>query len=170
MWSILGSLSNAVAAICAVAAIWVTIRNFKIDKEEQKEEKLSIKLSELYKQAVIDSMLKTEEEKIRYMNDKLYKMSSDFNKDIMEELSDYMISGTHECLLETEIVKLFSKELYQEIKKGTEQIFDEYGKIINKSMQSGYVSKYFEDPIRKEWINLKNRIYQCYIEENFSEI
>ena len=115
-------------------------------------------------------MLKTEEEKIRYMNDKLYKMSSDFNKDIMEELSDYMISGTHECLLETEIVKLFSKELYQEIKKGTEQIFDEYGKIINKSMQSGYVSKYFEDPIRKEWINLKNRIYQCYIEENFSEI
>lgn len=37
-------------------------------------------------------------------------------------------------------------------------------------MQSGYVSKYFEDPIRKEWINLKNRIYQCYIEENFSEI
>lgn len=69
-WDIIGSLSNAIAALCAVLAIGVTVWNFRSDKREQKKEKLSLKLSELYKQIVIDSMLKTEDEKIRYINNK----------------------------------------------------------------------------------------------------
>ncbi len=121
-WSILGSISNAIAAICAVVAICVTVRNFKSDREEQKKEKLSFKFSELYKQAIIDTVLKIEDEKIRYINDKLYKMMSvGVNGDIMKELSETMMSDAHECLMEVEIIRFFSKELWREAKQITEQ-------------------------------------------------
>lgn len=170
-WSILGSISNAIAAICAVVAICVTVRNFKSDREEQKKEKLSLKFSELYKQAVIDTVLKIEDEKIRYINDKLYKMISvGVNEDIMKELSETMMSDAHECLMEVEIIRFFSKELWREAKQVTEQIFDTYSEIINKSMQHGFISKSFESLISKKWTKLKDSVYECYIKENYDSL
>ena len=64
VWNIIGSISNAIAAICAVAAIVVTVWNFKSDRREQKKENLCIKLRELYKKTVIDSFLKIVDENI----------------------------------------------------------------------------------------------------------
>lgn len=170
IWNIIGSVSNAIAAICAVIAIGVTVWNFRSDKQEQKREKLSLKFGELYKQTIIDSMLKMEDEKIRYINDRLYKMSSQFDETAMKELSDYMISGMHDCLREAEIIKLFNRELCREAKQSTEHIFDAYGQIINKSMSRRFVSKNFDQPIRAEWIKLRSAVYECYIKENFDRL
>ena len=55
-WDIIGSMSNAIAAICAVVAIGVPVWNFRSDKKEQKKEKSNLKRSELYKKVIIDSM------------------------------------------------------------------------------------------------------------------
>ena len=40
--TMIGSISNVLAAMCAVVAIFITIRNFKSDREEQ--EKIRYKL------------------------------------------------------------------------------------------------------------------------------
>ena len=45
VWNIIGSISNAIAAICAVAAIVVTVWNFKSDRREQKKRKFMHKTS-----------------------------------------------------------------------------------------------------------------------------
>ena len=62
--SIVGSLSSAIAAICAVVTVGITIKSIKDDRHEQKRERQTRKLSELYKKTVIDSVLKTVEKKI----------------------------------------------------------------------------------------------------------
>lgn len=169
--NIIGSVSNGIAAICAVVAIIVTVRNFKSDREEQKREKLSFKLRELYKQAVIDSILEIENEKIGYINDRLYKMSlGKFDENVMKELYEYIISGEHDCLREAEMIKLFNQKLCSEIKQITENIFDTYSKIINDAMRYKFISKNYEQQIRQVWIKLKESIYECYIEEKFDKL
>ena len=170
IWNIIGSVSNSIAAFCAVVAIVVTVRNFKSDRQEQKKEKLSIKHCELYKQAIIDDFLEVEDEKIDYINESLYKMSQvQFDENAMKEISDYVTSGQHDCLREAEIIKLFNQKLYQEIKQITEKIFDAYGEIVNKSMKYRRISRNFEQQIRPLWIKLRSSIYKCYIEENFDK-
>lgn len=171
IWSILGSVSNAIAAVCAVVAICVTVRNFRSDKEEQKKDKLSLKLSELYKQAIIDNVLKIEDEKIRYIDGKLCKMmSAGFDENVMKELSDTMMSNEQECLMEVELIRLFNVELWQEARQITEHIFDTYGKAINKSMQSRRIVTSFNGTINKEWTKLRRSVYECYIKENFDKL
>ena len=171
IWNIIGSVSNSIAAICAVVAIVVTVRNFKSDRQEQKKEKLSIKHCELYKQAIIDDFLKAENEKIKYINESLYNMSQvQFDENTMKEISDYMMSGQHDCLREVEIIKLFNRKLYQEIKQITENIFETYSKIINKSMERNRISINYEQKIRPQWIKLRSSIYECYIKENFDKL
>ncbi len=99
IWNIIGGVSNSIAAICAVVAIVVTVWNFRSDRKEQKKEKLSIRLCELYKQAVIDSLLKIEDEKIKYINNNLNEISGrKFDEGEIKELSDYMMSELHDCL------------------------------------------------------------------------
>ena len=171
MLNIIGGLSNAVAAICAVVAIVVTVRNFKSDRQEQTKEKLSIKLRELYKQAIIDDFLEVADEKIDYINESLYKMSQvQFDEEAMKEIFDYMMSGQHDCLREVEIIRLFNRKLCQEIEQITEKIFDTYSEIINKSMKRKFILGNFERQINPQWIKLRNSIYECYIEEKFDKL
>ncbi|MCM1039076.1 MAG: hypothetical protein NC314_12890 [Roseburia sp.] len=168
--NIIGGLSNAVAAICAVVAIVVTVQNFKSDRQEQKKEKLSSKLRELYKQAIIDDFLKVEDEKIDCINKRLDKMSqTQFDEGAMREISDDMMSELHNCLRKAEIIKLFNRKLYQKIRLITENILDTYSKLINKSMEHRFVSKAFEQQINSQWIELKRSVYECYIEEDFDK-
>ncbi|MCM1184538.1 MAG: hypothetical protein NC337_14300 [Roseburia sp.] len=167
---LVGNVSNSIAAVCAVVTIIITVQNFRNDKQEQKKEKLRLKLSELYKQAVIDSMLKLEDEKIRYINDRLYQVSSSqFDETVMKELYEYMEFGMHDCLREAEIIKLFNLELCQKTKQSTEHIFDAYSQIINKSMSLKFIPKNFDRTIRREWLELRRYIYECYIKEDFDK-
>lgn len=171
IWNIIGSASNAIAAICAVVAIAVTVWNFKSDRKEQVKEKLSIKLRELYKQVIIDSFLKFEDEKISHINDSLSKMARErYDENKMKELSEYMMSGQHDCLREAEMIKIFNQKLCREVKQITENIFEKYSKFINKAVENKSVSKAYEYQIRPEWIKLRSSIYECYINENFDQL
>lgn len=171
IWNIIGSMSNSIAAICAVVAIVVTVWNFRSDRKEQTKEKLSVKLRELYKQAVIDSFLKLEDEKIGYINDRLSKMSrGEFDENKLKELSEYMMLGQHDCLREADMVKIFNKKLCREVKQITENIFEKYSTIINSAVKCKFISKNYEYQIRPEWIKLRSSIYECYIEENFDKL
>ncbi|MDE6602924.1 MAG: hypothetical protein K2K90_12355 [Lachnospiraceae bacterium] len=170
IWNIIGNIANAIAAICAVAAIVVTVRNFKSDRQEQKKEKLCIKLGELYKTAIIDTFLKIEDEKIRYINENLNRFSRQrFDENEIKELSDYMMVGLHDCLREAEIIKIFNQELYREVKQITEHIFDTYSEIINNAVSRRYVFRDNERQTRPDWLKLRSSIYKCYIEENFDK-
>ena len=169
--NIVGGLSNAIAAISAVVAICITVQNFKSDRQEQAKEKLCIKLRELYKQAIIDTFLKMEDEKIKYINDSLYQMSQKhFGENVVRGLSAYMMLGLHDCLREAEIVKIFNQKLCREVKHITEIIFDKYSSIINNAVKSKFISKNYEHQLRTEWIKLRSSIYECYVEENFDKL
>lgn len=171
VWNIIGSISNAIAAICAVAAIVVTVWNFKSDRREQKKENLCIKLRELYKKTVIDSFLKIVDENIRDINDNLNRFSrEEFDENEMKRFYDYMSSGLHDCLLEVETIRTFNQELYREVQQITEKISDTYGEIINKAVSHRYVLNNYERKIMPDWIKLRNAIYKCYIEERFDEL
>ena len=167
--SIVGSLSSAIAAICAVVTVGITIKSIKDDRHEQKRERQTRKLSELYKKTVIDSVLKTVEKKIEYINAELYGMAGHgFQESEMKDLADYVMAGVHGCLRDAEIIKLFNKKLCQETKQLTESIFDAYGQIINKSIRQKRVSKYFERDIDPNWDKLKTSLYEYYIKEEFA--
>ena len=171
IWNIIGSVSNSIAAICAVVAIAVTVWNFRSDRHEQTKEKLSAKLRELYKQAIIDYFLKLEDEKMGYINTSLSKMSrGEFDENKMKELSEYMMLGQHDCLREAEMVKIFNQKLYCDVKQITENIFEKYSKFINNAVKYKYISKNYEQQIRPEWIKLRSSIYECYIEEKFDKL
>lgn len=171
IWNIIGSISNAIAAICAVAAIIVTIWNFRSDRQEQMRENLCIKLRELYKKAVIDSFLKIADEKMRDINDNLNRfLREGFDENEMKRFCDYMILGAHDCLGEAETIRIFNEELYREVKQTTEKIFDTYGEIINKAVSHRYALNNYERKIMPDWIKLRNSIYKCYIEEKFDEL
>ncbi len=83
--TMIGSISNVLAAMCAVVAIFITIRNFKSDREEQEKIRYKLRMSELYKQVVIDTILKAENERIMDINHKLYQMSTgDFDESLLK--------------------------------------------------------------------------------------
>lgn len=171
IWNILGSIANAIAAICAVVAIVVTVWSFKSERRAQKKEKLCINLGELYKTAVIDVFLKIEDEKMKYINDNLNRFSREgFNENRMKELSDYMMLGLHDCLREAEIIKIFNRDLYREAKQVTEHIFDTYSELINKAVSRKYILGDNERQTRPDWLKLRSDIYKCYIEENFDKL
>lgn len=171
MLNILGYVSNTIAAVCAVIAIKVTVNNYKSDREAQTKEKLCNKFRELYKQAVIDDFLETEDKKIYCIGDSLYKVSrSSFDENTIKEIYNNMTSVLHDCLRNAEIIKFFNRKLYQDIKQIIENIFDTYSKIINKAIEHKFVSPNFERSIRVEWIELRNAIYKCYIDEDYDEL
>lgn len=169
--NIVGGISNAVAAICAVVAIFVTVRNVKSDRKAQVKEKSSLILRELYKQDMIDSMLKTVEEKMKYMDGVLNKMPhTKFDEDELEELYKYMSFGCHDSLREAEMIKFYNQNMRMEVKKKIEKIFDEYSRIINHAMEKKYIIRDYERRTRREWMSLKESIYECYFNENFDKL
>lgn len=166
--NIISYVSNAIVAICAVITILVTVRNFKTDRKEQKRENQRLKLSDLYKQSVIDSVLKIQEELINHMNSELYAMSiHGVDEPKMKALTEYLTTQINNCFREVEIVKLFDKQLYNDTKQITEQISDAYGRIINDSMAHNFISHYFERNIKELWNKQKFNIYNYYINSNF---
>ncbi|MCM1048026.1 MAG: hypothetical protein NC433_06350 [Clostridiales bacterium] len=169
--SFIGGVSNAIAAICAMVAIKVTVKNYNSDREEQTKEKLNIKFRELYKQAVIDDFLETEDKKIHRISDRLYEMTQTrINEDDIQELYNNMTPILYDCLRSAEIIKFFNRNLYGEIKKIIENIFDVYGEIINKAIEHKFISINFERPIITKLTELRSAIYKCYIDENYDRI
>ncbi len=166
--TMIGSISNVLAAMCAVVAIFITIRNFKSDREEQEKIRYKLRMSELYKQVVIDTILKAENERIMDINHKLYQMSTgDFDESLLKQIYQRMNSGMHDCLKEAEMIKLFHSGLCMKVKEHTEHISDIYGDTINTSMRRRRIPGNFEQKVNEELLKLQSAIYQCYIDEDY---
>lgn len=165
---IIGAISNAIAAICAAIAICITVWSYKTDQTAHKIERTISKLSELYKQTIIDTMLQNMDDIIKQLNIGLHQMSSiKIDDEILQQFSQNIMSEMHFFLWEIEFVKLFNQKLYQQTKTISEHISDSYSNLINKSSKRKYIPPYFEESIQKDWVELKRAIYECYIKENF---
>ena len=168
VFTMIGSISNALAAICAVIAIYITVRNFKADRVEQEKIRQKLRMSELYKQVVIDTVLKEVNERIMDISHKLYQMSAGtFEESVLQQIYKCMDSGMHDCLKEAEMIKLFHSGLCLKVKEHIEHISDIYGDIINTSMRRRRIPGNFEQKVNEELLKLQKAVYQCYIDEDY---
>lgn len=162
--NIIGSISNAVAAIAAVIAIVVTITHYQTDKSEQKQERLAEKKGVLFKESVIDSWLKKIAEDITMINQELVQLSEDklISNEKLKELYFRMRALSRNWLYEVEIIKVFNEKLYDNVKEEVERIVDMYSTILIVGLDQGEISKSSTDKINKRLTVIRRKIYKKY--------
>lgn len=163
--NIVGSISNAVAAIAAVVAIGVTIWNFKTDKKEQKQERKAERKGVLYKESVIDFWLKKISADISAINQEMLQLSENktVTSDVLQELYRRIRTDSQSWLYELEIIKVFNEKLYNEVKDDVEKVVDTYSVIINKSLEKGVIPENFGIKINRKLIVIRKKIYKRYL-------
>lgn len=93
---IIGAISNAIAAVCAAIAICITVWSYKTDQTAHKIERTKSKLSELYKQTIIDTMLQNMDDIIKQLNIGLHQMSSTkIDDEVLQQFSQNIMSEMH---------------------------------------------------------------------------
>ena len=163
--NVVGSISNAVAALAAVVAIGVTMWNFKTDKKEQKQERKAEKKGILYKESVIDFWLKKISRDISAINQEILQLSENktVTSDVLQELYRRIRTDSQSWLYEMEIIKVFNEKLYNEVKDDVEKVVDTYSMIINKSLEKGEIPENFGIKINRKLIVIRKKIYKRYL-------
>lgn len=162
---LIGTVSNAIAAICAVVAIWITITNYRKEQLAIGEARKEEKIKNLYKEYVLDSFLKQVEGTILQTNRKLYEIAQNGTCDEirLKNIYDSFLAEAHGWTTDVAIIKMLANNsLYSRVKDLLYDILELYGKIINESTKRKRVSIYFEKEIKEQLANLKRELLLFY--------
>ena len=161
----LGSVSNAVAAGCAVYALVVTHRQYEKTKQDEKDRKISEKKDVLFKESVIDYFVYNIMKDISDINKEIIqlKQKGNFESDDLKAIYDRLRVESQVWLYEIEILKFFDNKLYIEVKKKMQDLIDIYSQIINKSVKDNRIPLSFSADINKQLTVIKTMLYKEYI-------
>lgn len=162
-WSVVGNLSNAVAAALAAFSIYITLKEHREARENDITKTRAEQDLNWYNAVVLDDIIRslnTYIDETEYALDKCRKTS---NKDSMERelrmIYDDLKERHKSLVARVQLLKVFSLSLYQECDKPLQQILDWYSEVINEALDKKYLYNRWERDIQNERVEIIKKLY-----------
>lgn len=162
-WSIFGDLSNVVATALAAYSIYITIKEQKIIRENEKNKIIIEQNLNWYNEVVIKDIIK----KLSLFIDKSEQALDECRtseKDLIEE----NLNNAYNCIKDNYrilyasifVLRVFSDPLYHKCNASVQKMLDFYSDTINKAIENKHLyNNSNEQNIQEERVKMIKQLY-----------